>query len=96
MDDADLLGQLFGYLQGNALSVKRGGGDGERVSAKGSATVTVTASDGSLTAQQSFTATVPNRAPEAVGHDLCPDGQQGVERAGAGVWEFSGSGHGHV
>ena len=34
---------------------------------QGSATVTVTASDGSLTAQQSFTATVPNRAPEAVG-----------------------------
>ena len=35
--------------------------------AKGSATVTVTASDGNLTAQQGFTVTVPNRAPEAVG-----------------------------
>ena len=35
--------------------------------AKGDATVTVTASDGSLAAQQAFTVTVPNRAPEAVG-----------------------------
>ena len=35
--------------------------------AKGDATVTVTASDGDLTAQQGFAVTVPNRAPEAVG-----------------------------
>ena len=35
--------------------------------AQGSATVTVTASDGSLTVQQGFTVTVPNRAPVKVG-----------------------------
>ena len=35
--------------------------------ARGDATVTVTASDGSLTAEQVFTATVPNGAPVAVG-----------------------------
>ena len=34
---------------------------------QGSATVTVTASDGSLTAQQGFTVTVPNRPPVKVG-----------------------------
>ena len=35
--------------------------------AKGTATVTVTASDGSLTAQRTIAVTVPNRAPTAVG-----------------------------
>ena len=35
--------------------------------AKGTVTVTVTANDGSLTAQQTIAVTVPNRAPTAVG-----------------------------
>ena len=62
--------------------------------AKGDATVTVTASDGSLTAQQAFTVTVPNRAPEAVGTIAAQTVNKGSNVPVRRVGELPGPGHG--